>query len=921
MKVGMKKLLMLLAMSCSAAWAQPDANTARFMANAGFEEGKDNVPSWRANGAKNLKFARDTTTFRSGGAALKIEVGNGATPGEGGLMTDLWRAVPAGAFTLSGWIKTTGHFEKLQIAAQSLGDGWAGKDWIVVADVKPAEQWQSFSKEIKFSADSKFALMHVQAKGQGTIWLDDLKIVTADAPQINAQADAKSIARQIAQYRGENLYKWDQVFVGGGGTTTVLAIHPKDPTVIYAGMDVAGPMRWDVKAKRWFALTDHVPPSQAELLYTECLALDPNDPNVLFYSAGKDWVDGSPSISKSTDKGKTWTVVPLKNRDGKDVYITNGRTGKRLAVDPHNSNIIYYGSRRDGLFKSTDGGLQWTQLTNFPVAGESPDGMSILFVMPFAGSGKAPNGATKTIYVGASFNDKAKNGIYRSEDGAMTWTKLPDGGWGVGDLDGNGTLYVAGRGVQRWKNGAWEDITPDKSRGYSTLAISPFDPNLIAVTQDHCGWGNNFFRTADGGKTWAKFSDEDFDGRGKKNVHAEDPPWEGGNNGSHIFACASMMWFDGANPKKLWLSHWPGIMTCDDITANELHWRAEVKGHEEVCLFELMSPPKGAPLFSGMMDVGGFRHPKLDEMPPKQMIGIKTPYNNAPEDITDLDFCEAQPNFIAVTGGWKYQDWNNDPKKAAAGFSRDGGETWQNFASVPFEGARGGRLAVNAADPKNMVWIPRDTLGGTNKGNTPAYFTKDGGATWQGAAGAPLGMIYGEFVYTFYQPLESDRVQANTFYLYDRRDGRFYRSEDGAANWKHVSRLPGQSGAHFDRHWLRAMPGKAGEIWAALDKQGLFRSSDGGGTWTKLEGVERAWAFGWGKGKTAPIAYVLGKVTGDTIAQDVALYRSDDMGKTWQRLNGPEQGWGQGITVVGDRQTEGRVYVGTNGRGIFYGDY
>ncbi len=85
----------------------------------------------------------------------------------------------------------------------------------------------------------------------------------------------------------------------------------------------------------------------------------------------------------------------------------------------------------------------------------------------------------------------------------------------------------------------------------------------------------------------------------------------------------------------------------------------------------------------------------------------------------------------------------------------------------------------------------------------------------------------------------------------------------------------------------------------------------------------RAWRFGWGaplaKSRN-PAAYLLGKIEGDDIKQAVALYRSDDLGATWKRLNDASQGWGQASVVNGNRQTPGRVYVGTKGRDIFYGD-
>lgn len=763
----------------------------------------------------------------------------------------------------------------------------------------------------------------------------------ATGPRLSAEP--RPISRQVVQYLGVRSYIWEPVVVGGGGRPTALAIHPKDPSVIYAATDGGGPMRWDSKEKYWIPLADRFGPEQAALYYAECLALDANNPDRVYYSAGRTGTSGKSSLLKSTNRGTSWTVVPLRNREGKEVSISDGRrnegyTGKRLAVDPNKGMVLFYGSRREGLFKSADGGERWEQLTNFPEPNTAPDGIRIGFILFDARSGKNITNQTKTIYIQATFPDTARNGIYRSGDAGLTWKKMQDAPWGVGEVDVQGTLYVAGQGVKRWKGNDWEEITPDKSREYSAIAISPADPNLIVCIQGRRGIGNHLFRSSDGGRTWTKFSDDDFIDRGKRNIQAVMQPWQsatsaGGPGSAHIFDDPGALVFDGADPKKLWMTHQPGVWTCADITADSLQWRAEVEGHEAMRLLDVVSPSKGAPLLSGMMDLGGFRHTNVRQMPP---LGLKalatvTSGRNATEDITDIDFCEADPNFVAATGAWNSPEAGGLEKSAlsaAAGFSTDNGTTWQRFASLPFREARSGRIAVNATTPDNMVWIPCDTLNGDDKGNTPVYFTKNRGQNWQVAIGAPSGLVSGatgESAYAFSQPLEADRVRPDSFYIWDGRDGRFYRSDDGGTNWKHCATLPvqdsAQGGTSSSQYSLRAAPGIAGEVWAAADGKGLFRSSDGGENWTKLDGVERAWHFAWGFNREKePVAYLLGKVRGDSIQQSVALYRSDDMGKSWRRLNEANQGWGQVSVMNGARQVAGRVYIGTNGRGIFYGE-
>jgi photosystem II stability/assembly factor-like uncharacterized protein len=50
------------------------------------------------------------------------------------------------------------------------------------------------------------------------------------------------------------------------------------------------------------------------------------------------------------------------------------------------------------------------------------------------------------------------------------------------------------------------------------------------------------------------------------------------------------------------------------------------------------------------------------------------------------------------------------------------------------------------------------------------------------------------------------------------------------------------------------------------------------------------------------------------------IYRSDDAGKTWVHINDDAHQWGLVLQISGDPKKYGRVYVGTHGRGVFYGD-
>jgi hypothetical protein len=120
---------------------------------------------------------------------------------------------------------------------------------------------------------------------------------------------------------------------------------------------------------------------------------------------------------------------------------------------------------------------------------------------------------------------------------------------------------------------------------------------------------------------------------------------------------------------------------------------------------------------------------------------------------------------------------------------------------------------------------------------------------------------------------------------------------------------------------LTAVPGIAGDLWIADGGKGLVHSTDGGRTFTTLTTVQSASALGFGKaapGAAYQALYLIG-----TVKDVTGVFRSTDKGATWLRVNDDTNQWGSvgGVAVItGDPDTYGRVYVGTNGRGLQYGD-
>jgi len=173
------------------------------------------------------------------------------------------------------------------------------------------------------------------------------------------------------------------------------------------------------------------------------------------------------------------------------------------------------------------------------------------------------------------------------------------------------------------------------------------------------------------------------------------------------------------------------------------------------------------------------------------------------------------------------------------------------------------------------------------------------------------------------QALASDKVDGGVFYLYDDEE-RFFVSVDGGESWEAAPNSPPcrEANACHVFGQLKASPDRAGELWASVGDDGLYRSGDRGETpWQKVPGVDSVRAFGFGAplpGSDRPAIYLDGRANGDP---QLGLWRSGDDGATWQLIGRYPLGLYKDVNVVnGDMNVPGRVYVGFSGTGFAYGD-
>ena len=708
-------------------------------------------------------------------------------------------------------------------------------------------------------------------------------------------AAAAAIIAQVCCAAPEEPYTWRNVEIVAGGFVDGIIFSPKQAGLVYARTDIGGAYRWDAASKRWIPLTDWVSAADWNLLGIESLAVDPTDANRVYVAAGtytNGWA-GSGSILRSDNQGRTWqrTAMPFKmggNEDGRSI-------GERLAVDPNHPSTLYFGSRHDSLWHSADSGATWSKVSSFPVAG-SANGNGIGFIVFDSRSGN-PGAPTPTLYAGAAPMNGAS--LYTSTDAGATWAPVPGQPAGLiphhAVMDGDGALFITyGNAVGPngmsggavWKyNGrdhTWKDITPagggNQARfGYAGLTLDASHPGTVMVsTMDRWWPSDEIFRSTDGGNHWTPIAeksvrDSSLSPYVKFGAAAPRFGWWIGALQIDPFDSHHVLYGTGAT-----------IWGTDDITAAErgepTRWHVAAEGLEETAVLDLVSPPAGAHLLSALGDIGGFRHDDLTVSPRTGMF-----MNPMLSNTTGLDFAANSPMVVARVG--------RGGRGKSGAFSTDGGATWEPFPREP-AGSRGGGTIAVSADGSALVW--------TAEGAGPCW-SIDRGTTW-----SPCGGLMGR------SSVVSDRVNPKVFYAIDGSARKLCVSTNGGASFIPTGDVPAGQGR------LRATPGREGDLWITTGR-GLFHSKDSGATFSRLTGLQGANALGFGKpapGKEYPALYLVGKVDGIQ-----GVFRSDDTGVSWVRINDDEHQYGGiGQAITGDPRVYGRVYLGTNGRGILYAD-
>ncbi len=252
------------------------------------------------------------------------------------------------------------------------------------------------------------------------------------------------------------------------GRVADIAVRPDDPSTYYVAAASGGVWKTTNAGTTWTPVFD-----KQSSYSIGCVAIDPNNPHVVWVGSGENNSQRSVSygdgVYKSVDGGRKWKKMGLARSE----HIA------KILIDPRNSNVVYvaaqgplWGPGGDrGLYKTTDGGATWkavlsisenTGVTDVVMDPRDPD---VLYAASYQ----------RRRHVWTLINGGPESAIYKTTDGGITWNKLTSG-------------------------------LPSVDLGRIGLAVSPAEPDVVYAVVEAAEGKGGFFRSTDRGASWQRRS-------------------------------------------------------------------------------------------------------------------------------------------------------------------------------------------------------------------------------------------------------------------------------------------------------------------------------------------------------------------------------------------------------------------------------
>jgi photosystem II stability/assembly factor-like uncharacterized protein len=660
---------------------------------------------------------------------------------------------------------------------------------------------------------------------------------------------------------------------GNTGRVSAIGVSAQNANLYYVGGADGGVWKSEDAGATWRPLTDHLPTTAIG-----AIAVDPDNDQVVYAGSGEaNFANHSRyglGLYKTSDGGENWEVLAA------DAF--SGRCFSRLLIDPADTDILYASITHAGglpsfdfniaaarghngaqlplgVWKSEDGGRNWQQLTNGMPGDLSATDLAMDFTDP------------SVIYAAVAhvFGD-SRNGIYKTTDRGVSWTKLGGGlpAAGVGGIALATTAADAGRifasivrastltgsegstyGIYRsddsgnsWTLKYGESIHASYGWYLNVIAISPTDPNVVFAG------GLFLHRSLDGGDNWANVT---------QSIHVD----------HHALAFDAQGRFLAGNDG--------GVFRTDNLGNS---WQALNNGLGIVQFYAGISldPDNSAVIYGGTQDNGTLKRTGSDKNNWLHILGGDGGWTGVKPNEPNIVFAESQGSgglFKSVDGGSQFTI-------SSSGISRRD----PNCFLPPYH--------FDPSQPDHMYYATHRLYKSTNSGGNWSLHSSDltngNGAAIRGFAIAP----------------------SNPSVLYaGTNDGLVWVSFDGGVSWDlSLTGVPG---------WPRVMRQFAVDsidhltAYLAVSYFGtnqVLMTSDGGQNWQSLDNnlIDIPVNTVCLDPRNSQIIY---------IGTDAGVYRSGNGGGSWER-------YGQGLPncTVNDIRIDvdnNLMYAATQGRGMW----
>lgn len=530
-----------------------------------------------------------------------------------------------------------------------------------------------------------------------------------------------------------------------------------------------------------------------------------------------------------------------------------------IAVDPLNGDVLYLPGT-NGIAKSTDGGVSWTRINE----GLLNVGVSLLALPDVPGS--------RVVYASTIGGE----GTFKTTDNGNTWTDVSSGGlthpwadelmisphdtntvWYVADL---AMVFVTVNGGDTWTKTIDAGLSGFRFGSVYAVAPAPSDPGTVYALKN--GWG--IFKTVAADKPWGFLHQSEVDYTYSIAVHPT----------------VSDTVYSGYTPKPF--QDWAMVRQTID---GGISWTTTLSiPHSSGVTAVVIDPNRPDTVYAGSAGEGGevwVTHNAGDDW-----ANINERFNFTNIHVMAADPSDPDTAYAGVWGGGTFK-------------TTDGGQSWSRLPDDPTISA-----SAILIDP-----LDSDVIYLADRTSPRIYRTTDGGATWEFFFNAGSG--YYRVLSAALAPSDPNVLYASIFTHGGPMAGDVFRIDTGLSITVTGSlpRLPVA---------LTVDPTHADTVYAALHGYGVYKTTDGGQTWSDISGagsgLPQSPHVGFNGLVVDPdntdVLYLIGGCdvdvdfshTGATPSAMNTVYKSVDGGATWTNLDDGTLGAGsssiKGLTIA-----------------------